>query len=158
MLRYYSGNLAFFIRTDFFVEKNMHITFYPILIRACGRGRVAVENNCCSKYVTLIILCHYYFYYKLIFADGLSDFFLKQNYLFHRQRCRCWYKRFTFSFIISIIFTFILARIIVINDIIIIIIIVIIIIIEGIISPQFLGTLFCTSINVLFYFKSIFFF
>ena len=63
-----------------------------------------------------------------------------EKHVFHRQRCRCWYKRFTFSFIISIIFTIILTSVIVINGITIIIIIIIIIniVVEGIILPRFL--------------------
>ena len=41
----------------------------------------------------------------------------------HLFRCRCWYKRLTFSFIISIILTIILTNVIVINGVTIIIII-----------------------------------
>ena len=54
------------------------------------------------------------------------------KYVFHRQRCRCWYKRFTFSFIISIIFTITLTSVIVRNG-----ITINIITVEGIILPQF---------------------
>ena len=76
------------------------------------------------------------------------SFFGKKNKTFIPSTAlRCWYKRFTFSFIIKLIFTIILTSVIVING--------ITIIIEELFSPQFLGSLFCTTINVLFYFKTL---
>ena len=54
-----------------------------------------------------------------------------EKHLFHPQRCRCWYKRFTCSIIIGNIFTIILTSVVVKDG------ITIINIIEGISLPQF---------------------